>query len=56
MERLNIRFQVDTVQTLETALEGIDDLQRLKQLRRAAAKTESLEAFKHLLENAEDSV
>ncbi len=42
---LDTRFQANTAQTLKPALDAIDDLQRLKQLLREAAETQSLEVF-----------
>ena len=56
LELLNIRFQDSTTETLETTIEGIDDLARLKQLRRAAAQVQTLAAFIRTLENGDESV
>ena len=56
LELLNIRFQDSTTETLETTIEGIDDLTRLKQLRRAAAQVQTLAAFIRTLENGDESV
>ena len=56
LELLNIRFQDSTTETLETTIEGIDDLARLKQLRRAAAQVQTLALFIRALENGDESV
>ena len=56
LELLDIRFQDSTTETLETTIEGIDDLTRLKQLRRAAAQVQTLAAFIRTLENGDESV
>ena len=56
LELLNIRFQDNTTETLETTIEGIDDLTRLKQLRRTAAQVQTLAAFTRALENGDESV
>jgi predicted transposase YdaD len=42
---LDTRFKTNTTQVLKPALEAIDDLQRLKNLLREAAETQSLESF-----------
>ena len=42
---LDTRFAADTAVTLQTALEAIDDPQRLKALLREAAEIETLAAF-----------
>ena len=49
LESLEIQFHESGVQTLKPMLESIQDLQRLKDLRRAAMQVPSLEAFKSLL-------
>ena len=49
LESLEIQFRESRVQTLKPMLESIQDLQRLKDLRRAAMQVPSLEAFKRLL-------
>lgn len=51
LELIDIRFQVRATETLNSAIEAINDLSRLSELHRAAAQVESLEAFEHLLEN-----
>ena len=52
-EVLELRFQPETVRRLAARLEAIDDVQRLKQLHRAAIQVPSLEAFRNLLDEAE---
>ncbi|MDE2733148.1 MAG: hypothetical protein OXI72_02055 [Gemmatimonadota bacterium] len=52
-EVLELRFQPEAVRRLAARLEAIDDVQRLKQLFRAALQVPSLEAFRHLLDEAE---
>ena len=44
LELLEVRFQASAT-SIQPALEAIDDLQRLKALRREAAETQTLEAF-----------
>ena len=56
LELLDIRFQDSTTETLGTTIEDIDDLTRLKQLRRAAAQVQTLAAFIRTLENGDESV
>ena len=50
---LEIRFGLATSDPLAARLGAIDDVQRLKQLHRAAIQVSSLEAFSALLEEAE---
>lgn len=45
LENLEVRFKARDLQTVASALEYIDDVQRLRQLRREALQTPSLEAF-----------
>ena len=52
-EVLELRFQPETVRRLAARLGAIDDVQHLKQLHRAAIQVSSLEAFRHLLDEAE---
>ena len=52
-EVLELRFQPEAVRCLAARLGAIDDVQRLKQLFRAALQVPSLEAFRHLLDEAE---
>ena len=47
---LEIRLQADATQTFKPALDAIDDLQRLKQLHRAAVLAEDVEDFRQALE------
>ena len=49
-EALVLRFQPEEVQRLASRIEAIEDVQRLKQLHRAAIQVPSLEAFRHLLD------
>ena len=55
LELIDVRFQVKPPGTLNSAIESIGDLSRLKELRRAAAQVESLAAFEHLLKNNSNS-
>ena len=55
LELIDIRFQVRSTTTLNSALENIDNLSQLKQLRRAAAQVDSLEEFIRVLENGNSS-
>ena len=55
LELLDIRFHVGVDETLKPAIERISNLQRLRQLRRAAAQVQSLEAFIQTLEANNDS-
>ena len=53
-EALELRFQPEAASDpLAARLGAIDDVQRLKQLFRAAIQVPSLEAFRHLLDEAE---
>ena len=51
LEVLALRFQPEEVQQLAARIGAIDDVQRLKQLFRAAVQVPSLEAFRNLLDN-----
>ena len=51
LEVLALRLQPDAARTFKPALEAIDDLQRLKQLFRAAILADSLEDFQQALES-----
>ena len=55
LDVLALRFQPEEVQQCRLAarIEAIDDVQRLKQLHRAAIQVPSLEAFRNLLDGAE---
>ena len=50
LEAIELRLQADAPQTFKPALEAIDDLQRLKQLHRAAILAENVEDFRQALE------
>ena len=54
LEALELRLQTDASQTFKPALEAIDDLQRLKQLLRAAVLAENVEDFRRALEANEN--
>ena len=51
---LEIRFALGAAEPLAARIRGIDDLQRLQQLHRAAIQVESLEAFQALLDGEEN--
>ena len=50
LDVLALRFQPEEVQQLAARIRAIDDVQRLKQLHRAAIQAPSLEAFTNLLD------
>ena len=50
LEVLALRFDADSAQQLAGQIGAISDVQRLKQLHRAAIQVPSLEAFRHLLD------
>ena len=50
LDVLAVRFQPEEVQQLAARIRAIDDVQRLKQLHRAAIQAPSLEAFTDLLD------
>ena len=54
LEAIELRLQPDAPQTFKPALEAIDDLQRLKQLFRAAILAENVEDFRQALEANEN--
>ena len=54
LEALELRLQADASQIFKPALEAIDDLQRLKQLHRAAILAENVEDFRRALEANEN--
>ena len=54
LEAIELRLQADASQTFKPALEAIDDLQRLKQLHRAAILAENVEDFRRALEANEN--
>ena len=49
---LSDQFQLEAVQALKPRLETIEDLERLKELLRAAPRAQSLEAFMQNLQNS----
>ena len=53
LEVLEIRFGLAASDPLAARIEATDDVQRLKQLFREAVQVPSLEAFRHLLDQAE---
>ncbi len=53
LDVLEIRFELAASDPLAARIGAIDDMQRLKQLHRAAIQVPSLEAFRHLLDEAE---
>ena len=53
LDVLEIRFELAASDPLAARIGAIDDMQRLKQLHRAAIQVPSLEAFRHLLDAAE---
>ena len=50
LEALELRLQPDAARIFKPALDAIDDLQRLKQLHRAAILAENVEDFRRALE------
>ena len=50
LDVLEIRFTLGAAEPLAARIRDIEDLQRLKQLHRAAIQVESLEAFQALLD------
>ncbi len=50
LDVLEIRFDLRETDPLSARISAIEDLQRLKQLLRAAVQVSSLEAFQHLLD------
>lgn len=50
LEALEIRFGANVAQLFKPALDAIDDLQRLKQLLRAAVSVNKVEDFQRALE------
>ena len=53
LEVLELRFGADAAQTLKSALDAIDDLQRLEQLLDAAVLVNNVEDFRQALEARE---
>ena len=56
LELLSIRFQIEPTEAIKSDIESIDSLERLKQLRRAAAKVQNLAAFMRILQNGTEPV
>ena len=52
LDVLEIRFGLAASDPLAARIGAIDDMQRLKQLHRAAIQVPSLDAFRHLLDEA----
>lgn len=50
LDVLEIRFALDAAEPLAARVRGMEDLQRLKHLHRAAIQVESLQAFQALLD------
>ena len=50
LDVLEIRFDLSEAHPLSARIAAIDDLQRLKQLHRAAIQVSSLEAFEQVLD------
>ena len=53
LDVLEIRFQRGVAQALKPALEAVEELQRLKQLHRAAVRVSNLDEFLHLLASSD---
>ena len=51
---LEVRFQVDVAEKLKPFLGAVDDLQRLDQLHRVAARASNIDEFTHALLNLEN--
>ena len=51
LDVLEIRFDLSETDSLSTRIAAIEDLQRLKQLHRAAVQVSSLETFRDMLDN-----
>ena len=54
LEALALRLQIDTAETFKPTLDAIEDLQRLRQLHRAAVLADTLEDFTQVLESNQD--
>lgn len=50
LDVLEIRFDLDELDPLATRIADINDVQRLKQLHRAAVQVSNLEAFQRILD------
>ena len=55
LENLEVRFNARNLQAVVSTLEYIDDLQHLRQLRREALQTPSLEVFQRSLGITDDA-
>ena len=55
LENLEVRFNARDLQTVASTLQRINAVQRLKQLRREALQTPSLDAFQQVLDLNEDT-
>ncbi len=49
LEALSLRLEIDSTQTLKSTLDAIDDLEILESIYRAAIVSETLDDFKHEL-------
>ena len=54
LEALKVRFSARGLERLKLMLESVEGLQRLKELRREALRTYSLETFTQILENGSE--
>jgi len=54
LEALEVRFSARGLEQLRPMLESVEGLQRLKELRREALRTDSLETFTQILENGSE--
>ena len=54
LEALEVRFSARGLEQLKSMLESVEGLQRLKELRREALRTYSLETFTQILENGSE--
>lgn len=54
LEALEVRFSARGLEQLKPMLESVEGLQRLKELRREALRTYSLETFTQILENGSE--
>lgn len=54
LEALEVRFSARGLEQLKPMLESVEELQRLKELRREALRTYSLETFTQILENGNE--
>ena len=56
LELLSIRCKIETTETIKSDIESIDSIERLKQLRRAAAEVRDFAAFMRILQNGTEPV